>query len=136
MTDVTAESVIVNSLLKKMATTDEIEAALSKSFDSLITSFPDMKDKQVDAAIGALSGNDVFHSPTYGLRKNYNNRRTSARFRHSTLRRRETLHRPVYMSIDIADDGPSKKTKTYGVNCRPFRICSRGSNSYRCYSSR
>ena len=43
-----------------MATTDEIEAALSKSFDSLITSFPDMKDKQVDAVIGALSGNDVF----------------------------------------------------------------------------
>ena len=56
MTDVTAESVIVNSLLKKMATTDEIEAALSKSFDSLITIFPDMKDKQVDAVIGALSG--------------------------------------------------------------------------------
>ena len=43
-----------------MATTDEIEAALSKSFYSLITSFPDMKDKQVDAIIGALSGNDVF----------------------------------------------------------------------------
>ena len=51
--------VIVNSLLKKMATMDEIQAALSKSFDSLITSFPDMKDKQVDAVIGALSGNDV-----------------------------------------------------------------------------
>ena len=78
MTDVTAESVIVNSLLKKMVTTDEIEAALSKSFDSLITSFPDMKDKQVDAFIGALSGNDVFICLPTGYGKT--NRRTSARF--------------------------------------------------------
>ena len=44
--------------IKKNGEHGRIEAALSKSFDSLSTSFPDMKDKQVDAVI--LSGNDVF----------------------------------------------------------------------------
>ena len=55
-----------------MATTDEIEAVLSKSFDGLNTSFPDMKDKQVNAVIGALNVNDVFISlPTGYGKKQY-----------------------------------------------------------------